>query len=256
MRNVHVTAYDQASRCNVQSFGTAATVNCYEAATGAPVNSRFSFLALGPGATSAGFGAYAWADDKASAQYTPDPLYAFNAAGGAIAAQRSATGTYTLQFAGLSLATGNVQVTAYNKAGHCNVVSWSNEQVSVKCYDVTGALSDSRYEVLVTQTADTTPEILGYATTEAASDPGGDLTASGYTFNAAGGTTTATRTGLGMFTVRFAGTDLSTGHVQVTAMGSNNYCNVNLFDGDQVSVACYDTSGAAVDSRFSIVAIR
>jgi hypothetical protein len=257
MRNVQVTAYDQASHCSVSNFGsTAATVMCRDAA-GTPVNSRFSFIAFGPKARGAGFVGYAWADDQDNAQYPVNTTHAYHSSAGAVTATRAAAGDYSVQFAGLNLLTGNVQVTAYGTANHCNVRIWSGDDVGVRCYDAAGALADARFEVLITQASvPVGPAVRGYMTAALAGDPGGDVSASDYTFNATGGATTASRSGPGAYNVRFAGTNLSGGHVQITAVASNRHCNVRIFATDQVGVSCYDPSGAPADSRFSLVAIH
>ena len=257
IRNVQVTAYDQAAHCNLSTFtDTTASVRCHDLG-GVAVNARFSFLALGPAPTGAAFTAYAWANFQSDAEYTPTASYAFNASGGAITAKRTAVGTYLLEFSGLDLAAGNAQVTAYGGAEHCNVKSWSLNSVGVRCYDAAGALADSRYEVLVAQSSAAVPKIQGYATSLTPADPGGDISASPNTFNATGGKTIATRTGTGLYKVQFAGMSLSGGHVKVTGMASNKYCNAKVFAGDTVSIACVDPyDDAAVDSRFSVIAIR
>lgn len=257
MRNVQVTAYDQASHCSVSNFGsTAATVMCRDAA-GTPVNSRFSFIAFGPKAKGAGFAGYAWADDQDNAQYAVNATHAYHSSAGAVTATRAGAGDYSVQFAGLNLLTGNVQVTAYNTANHCNVRVWTQDDVGVRCYDAAGALADARFEVLITQApVPVGPSVRGYMTAALAGDPGGDISASDHTFNATGGATTASRSGAGTYNVHFAGTDLTGGHVQITAVASNRHCNVRVFAADQVGVACYDPNGALTDSRFSLVAIR
>ncbi len=100
---------------------------------------------------------YAWANDPASASYTPSTTYSFSSSGGAVTATRSGTGVYAITFAGLGgngVAGGNVQVTSYGAGSeHCKVASWgsssANFAVNIRCFNAAGAAVDSRYSVMV-----------------------------------------------------------------------------------------------------------
>jgi hypothetical protein len=102
---------------------------------------------------------YVWADDPASASYTPPAEWAFNSSGGAVTIIRDSTGVYTVTFAGLGSngdPGGNVQVTKYGAAaGVCHVGGWSSSGadvvVSVYCYDMSGVAADYEYDVLFTE---------------------------------------------------------------------------------------------------------
>lgn len=99
---------------------------------------------------------YAWADQPASASYTPDPDYSFNSAAGAITATRSGAGDYAIVFSGLGGGPnegGNVQVSAYGSgAGYCRVQGWasigSSVTININCFNSAGVATDMAYTVL------------------------------------------------------------------------------------------------------------
>lgn len=74
--------------------------------------------------------------------------YAYNSAGGTLTRTRTAVGRYTVNFAGLDLNAGNVQVTAYGSSGTwCNVSSWGGSNAYVACFDAAGSLANSAFTV-------------------------------------------------------------------------------------------------------------
>lgn len=83
-----------------------------------------------------------------------------------------------------------------------------------------------------------------------------------YSYNPAGGRITISRTGTGAYTVQFAGLGgkgKGGGHVQVTSYGDNSdTCKVMRWGHGSpdfvVEVRCFDARGAAVDSRFTVLA--
>jgi hypothetical protein len=79
----------------------------------------------------------------------------------------------------------------------------------------------------------------------------------GYVFNAAGGTTTVTRSGTGTYSVTFTGNNWGPGHVQVTAYSTAGvFCNSNGWGAPSASVACYDAAGNPANARFDIAVIE
>jgi hypothetical protein len=100
---------------------------------------------------------YVWANNPTAISYTPSPAYAYNSSGGPITISRSATGQYTIRFAGLGgngLSGGHVQVTAYGTGPEtCKVRSWSSNStdfiVYVGCFNTAGNPVDTRYTVLI-----------------------------------------------------------------------------------------------------------
>lgn len=150
--NALVTAYGTGGeRCTVASWGVdRVDVQCTDAA-GNPADTYFSALLTRPTAASVDR-AWAWADRATTASYTPSATYSFNGAGGAVEATRQGAGRYTLSFAGLATAGGNVQATAYASSAHCAIGGWTTSggalTVPVHCFDPAGAPADSRFALL------------------------------------------------------------------------------------------------------------
>jgi hypothetical protein len=103
--------------------------------------------------------------------------------------------------------------------------------------------------------------VRGYAWNDTASptlNTPANLT-NGYVFNSSGGTVSLTRTATGSYYVDFAGLNLQPATVLVSAYGSGNPVNcheTSWGSTGNVGVACYDSTGAPVDSRFTIAVIR
>ncbi len=101
---------------------------------------------------------YVWANEPTSNSYTPSTIYSYNRSGGDIQITKSATGAYSVRFAGLgggAQAGGNVQVTAYGQGNEsCKVAGWASGgpdfTVLVRCFTGGGSPVDTRYTVLVT----------------------------------------------------------------------------------------------------------
>lgn len=112
---------------------------------------------ISPGGGSGGEIGYAWANNPTAASYTPSATYAYNEGGGPITITRSATGMYSVRFAGLGgngSAGGNVQVTGYGSdMNDCKVRFWSSSGTdmvaSVMCLTPAGSRVDARYTILV-----------------------------------------------------------------------------------------------------------
>jgi len=85
-------------------------------------------LAFAGNVHAAGDAAFVWANQATAEHYKPSATYSYNPAGGAIEITRGDTGLYRVRFAGMNLAGGNVQVTAYGSASRlCQVDHWSGE---------------------------------------------------------------------------------------------------------------------------------
>jgi hypothetical protein len=159
--NVLVTAYGGGSEtCKVVSWDSGgadfiANVRCFTD-TGSPVDTRYAARVVMTGAAFRRNG-YAWADNPASASYTPSTTYSFNSSGGAITINRSEVGAYAVLFSGLgggASSGGNVQVTAYGGGSEtCKVTNWSsagaNFVANVRCFTSTGSPVDTRYSINV-----------------------------------------------------------------------------------------------------------
>ena len=159
--NLQANAYGTSSEtCKVvhwieEGKDLEARVRCFSAA-GNPADARYSVRAL-MGAPKR-LGAYAWANEPTSDNYTPSPLYAHNAANGAISINRIGVGNYNVRFVNLGgrSAGGNVQVNAYGDGNEtCKIVSWTNSGqdlvTNVRCFRPGGAPVDTQYSVNVTK---------------------------------------------------------------------------------------------------------
>lgn len=214
---------------------------------------------------------YVWANEPGSANYTPSTMYSFNSSGGGISISRSAVGNYTVRFSGLgggASAGGNVLVTAYGGGSEiCKVASWNSAGAdftpNVRCFTAGGAAVDTMYTVrVVMNNAAHSANGNGYAwadnPTSASYTP-----STMYSFNSSGGAVSITRSGVGMYAVRFSGLGGGSagGNVQVTAYGSNaDVCKVaswSFAPTDFIAnVRCFRSGGGPVDTTYSINVVR
>ena len=102
---------------------------------------------------------YALADQASVAgPYAPNANYRFDSSGGAIQVTRSATGVYSVRFAGLGRLAGerdNVQVSSFGgDNGYCKTAGWQSAGadmlVEVRCFAQGGPPVDHRFTVLLT----------------------------------------------------------------------------------------------------------
>lgn len=253
--NIQVSARDGDKTCNVSGWSNGEIfVRCYDTA-GELSNSPYTVIAYGTNRMStANVAAYAWAERPAVASYTPSAQYSYNSGGGAIAATRSAAGAYAISFAGLDLSGGAVKVSAYGTGHYCNVPSFSGTTVDVRCYDVAGTPSDTRYTIsVILNNHPLLSSVAGYAwadqPTSASYTPD-----TAHSYNAAGGGITVTRSAVGRYTMNFG--DLSTGgaNVEITPFGANVTCSAitTIAYGNPVDIRCHDSSGAFVDSMYVV----
>lgn len=161
--SVLVTAHGSSTtHCNLALWGSSPgnrsiEVRCWSAA-GVLADSTFSLAFDGAGVT--GFndvGAFAWANDTASASYTPSSSYSYNSGAfacdsGSNTAGKLSTGRYFMRHTVVGAFDSTVHVTARSFPGaadYCKVESWipSGNGVEVKtlCFDANGAAKDSEY---------------------------------------------------------------------------------------------------------------
>jgi hypothetical protein len=222
--NIQVTAWNSDKACNISSWDREDIyVRCYDPA-GALADSAYTVIAYGVNrTTTANVAAYAWANQPSLASYTPSTS-SYNSGGGAIAAARSAVGTYAISFSGLNLSDGAVKVTANGTGHHCNVLGYSVTTVDVRCYDSSGALSDSTYTVLVVlNNYPLLSSVAGYAWADQPTSASYTPNAA-HSYNARGGDIVVNRNAVGRYTMTFA--DLTAGNVQVSPFGSSARCGV------------------------------
>ena len=193
--------------------------------------------------------AYAWISDGSTA--TVSAQYSLNPGGGAVTASRSSAGVYTVVFPNSEIGfEWAVQATAYGaNSNYCNVAAWGGSEVTVDCYNASGAAADSPFTVLAVSTTNDKDIAFAWAnqSTTASYTPN-----TLYSYNP-GGAISVTRSNPGSHSVTFNGLNGSGGTVQVDAYNSNATCYSNGWGGAfTAGVNCVDTSGNAVDSQFVI----
>jgi hypothetical protein len=273
--NVQVTAYGSGSQfCKVQSWtdsggGVDVYVNCFTAGSAA-IDTRFSVAYLRKSGTGSTEEAYVWADDPAAASYTPSLTYQFNSSGAQNTIARQGVGVYAVTLPDQTALGGTVEVTSYGLGSdYCKVSSWgqsgSDTVVWVRCFDTTGAPSDSRFTLNFARA--TSPNgALSYSYAWANNPDAASYTPhlsyqKGFISGDAGDVATditAGRTSTGRYFVNLPGMSATGSNVQVTAYGSGSeYCKVVGWNGNeaatQASVGCFDAGGMAADARFVIV---
>jgi len=169
-------------------------------------------LASGP-AIAQSKNAYVWASNPTAAGYQANSAYSYNPSGDAIKIGRSSTGVYEVHFAGMTLAGGNVQVTAYGAGGHyCKVEYWSGDTIKVLCFDNGGTPADAQFTALFSGDASVhawadNPGLASYTPNPTYSTPG----------------TTAGRSGTGRYWLSFSSSaGYLPGVFHVTAYGADN----------------------------------
>jgi hypothetical protein len=212
---------------------------------------------------------YVWANEPASASYTPSTSYSFNSAGGAINISRSGAGTYAVRFAGLgggASVGGNVLVTSYGGGTEiCKAANWNSGgadfTVNVRCFTAAGAAIDAMYTVRVTWYNSPSPgRRVSYAWAD--NPASASYTPSTmYSFNSLGGAINISRSGVGTYAVRFSdfgnGQGSTGGNVLVTAYGGGSEaCKVASWDNSGadyiVNVRCFTAAGAAADTMYTV----
>ena len=258
--NAQAAAYGPGSNyCNIGGWGENKTsVECYNPG-GAAADSPFTVLAISS-ANDRNI-AFAWANNPKSASYTPNGGISYNP-GGAITVTRSATGTYTVAFAGLNGTGGDVQVNALGSNASCYSAGWTtNFTASVDCADPTGAPVDSQFVVYAIP-SDATPPAFAYSLAD--QDASATYTPNTeFTYSTTGNPVKITRSSPGQYVVTFAGMDLAQvrgGSVRATSYLSTARCNVQSWTGSaaafEVAVGCFSISGAPMDAEYEVLALR
>jgi len=273
--NVQVTAYGSGSeRCKVNSWVNSggdvnAYVNCFTAA-GTAVNTQFSIAYVRKSGTGSTDEAYVWANNPTSSSYTPDTTYQYNSSGSTNTITRSGTGVYAVTLPGQTALGATVEVTAYGTdSDYCKVGSWSqsgsNTVVNVRCFDTSGAASDSKFTLNFGRSTQINGG-LSYSYAWANNATSSSYTPhlsyqKGYIAGDIGDVTTditAGRSSTGHYSVTLPGMTATGSNVQITAYGTGSeYCKVIGWSASgsatQVNVACYNASGSATDTLFDIV---
>ena len=148
-------------RCNVASwdaFGSAdliAFVTCTDL-NGVAADSRFVAAMVDRGRSARRYG-LTWANQPTSPIYSATTNgYSRTSTAGAISISRTAAGSYQVRLGGQARTGASpetVLVTSYGSTAYCKASQWAPNGadmiVTVVCYDATGALVDSRFDVLL-----------------------------------------------------------------------------------------------------------
>lgn len=212
--------------------------------------------------------AYAWAQ-SATTDHNAPSNYSRNSSGDVFGAgvtntvTHMATGEYLVAFPAIgSVWSGNVQVSAYGTDNvRCKVRGaislWSAATVRVDCHAPNGALADSKFVVSYVRKG--SPTGVGEGAYLTTTDEGSGVVPIINQWNSSGEPNSVERLSAGRYRVRMPGQlpRPRGGTVQVTAFGaSSDSCKVaswgtNL-DAVTAEVRCFDTSGVASDSLFSL----
>jgi hypothetical protein len=205
------------------------------------------------------------AEQPTAASYTPADDYNRNSTNQQNTIARTATGVYQVTFTDLANfggQSGTALATALGSAGeHCTVSAWSSNgtpdtTVTVRCYSAAGAPADTQFDAAYIRPT-SSPRPFAYLWANDEMNP--SYTPSTFhQFNSSGGVNTITRSGVGNYTVTLAGLASDGGTVKVTAFNAAaNWCKIEWWApsgaNEQVEVRCFDTAGAPVDSKFTLV---
>jgi microsomal dipeptidase-like Zn-dependent dipeptidase len=157
--HVQVSAYGPDPRqCRVAGWiAGLADIRCTDA-SGRPADSAFSILALNLDTDDRRF-VYAWGNDPATVNYTPDRRYVHTPeVDSPVRITRRGTGRYQVP---LGARINQVQISAYGvDAAYCNPVSWSMSSVNVACFEPGGAPANARFTVLAVNRDGASPRIV------------------------------------------------------------------------------------------------
>ncbi len=226
----------------------------------APMFALLASLVIASPAAAQGLTGWAWVEANST---TLNSSYTFNSTGGGNSVTHSDTGVYVVNFPGMGEdAGGTIQISAYNGTHHCAVDHWSRSSgsvnVYVKCYNTSGALANGAFTVLYyrepSATSDRYSAYLWADQPSAADYSPNNL----YQWNSQGNQNTVQRSGPGQYTAILTGLSggPNGGHVQVTGYGTTDLCKVRSWSTSgadlRVYIGCYDNTGAAADSRFTL----
>ena len=206
--------------------------------------------------------AYAWADDQLSGAYTPALAYNYNTTSALNTVLKIDTGGWDVEFSGLGIDQGHVQVSAHGDLAACRVVEFGNDagdlQARVRCTEPTGGNVDTEFTAiwfrgmgLKGPDNDDAAYLLADQPSAGSYTPDAD-----YRFSSAGQASQVTRQGVGRYQATLPGMPLG-GSAQVTAFGNNQrWCvasNIRKTGLPQrVGVRCFGSDGDPVDTRFTL----
>jgi hypothetical protein len=277
--NAQATAYGSGSNyCNVDNWTNSGSteqvfVKCYNK-SGSAANSQFTASYVrqqGATAFASGLeGAYALADNPTSSSYTPSISNQWSSTLARAKVTRSATGTYQVSFPELTFLGGDVQVTAFNTSNRCKVESWFDDSVGTKvnvgCFTPSGSRIDKKFSVLFNSFGVGGTPAFAYAWADQPSTASYTPSTTYQDGSIGGGLSTSNFPPQDPITISRADTGLydvtlptafdwfpAKTHYKVTGYGSGaEHCKVVFWGSLTARVACFNASGNAVDTRFTI----
>jgi hypothetical protein len=191
----------------------------------------------------------------------------WNSSGGPNSVNRVSAGRYDVRLPGQlpRPRPGTVQVTAFGAGSdHCKVGAWSTSgdavTVDVRCFDTSGTPSDSLFSLYYTPEHAAGGLSGGHAwandATTASYSPSATFE---YTHKAGvgeiGTSTTATRTGLGLYQMRYPSLSSTGSTALVTAYGTtSDYCKLSSWaasgSDSVVNIRCFNAAGTPIDTRY------
>jgi hypothetical protein len=216
-----------------------------------------------------------------NAVFPPDQFHFPNTNSQIVVSNRQGTGIYRVDFVGSSAAgaantrSGNVQVVAVgNNNRRCAVASWTKVSTAdhiafVECTTPNGTLADSAFAISFIHYVSGNGVRSAYLGNFGTSTTPTRLWAS---WNSTGYRNTLTKLGTGLYQARLEGLGMgfdglgnfAGGTVQVTSNNRLRHCKVEQWNtapdrgprntvDKLIRVRCFDTSGRAADSNFSLV---
>lgn len=277
--NVQVSAYSSVfAYCKVDVWSTngadlVVPVFCLDL-NGNPVDSRFTIMALGAWAfgKTAPLGFALYRLDTAMFVRLDSSATARNSTGGHVDVSHASEGTFPVGLGGLEsawvgapaamtvtgaeLSVRRCRLTAYDKA---------TAGLQVSCTGLGGGARDASWSLLWLQHGRPAMRF-GFAWTTSETSTVDYTPVADFLINSSGGSVKARKTGLGQYHVVFSGLGRSAGATETVLVSplftpADRICDIvswgntganDLF----VDVACYDPTGASVDSRFGVMVIQ
>lgn len=189
--------------------------------------------------------------------------YVYDSAGGAVTESNTDTGDYQISFGGLSSISkeATIDISPYydfTSPATCSPVNWGTSDgallVDVSCYDFSGSLVDSEFDVTVTLPKTTTS---GVFDTAFANKGGKSGTLTSHEYNSAGKSNSVKYLGTGKYQVTMGGakTTGTEGLAVATAAGAEGGdCQATSWKassaGEVIDVDCFDFTGAPANRNF------
>src|SRR4051794_19051914 len=207
------------------------------------------------------------ANDPTAASYTPTADHNQNSTNAKNTIVRTATGVYSVTFTNLANfggEAGTVLVTSLGTMGeHCGDSAWSSygtpdTTVTVRCFSAAGAPVDAQFDAAYIRPTSSPGDFAYLWLNDETTGVAAFVPSTFHQFNSAGGTNTSTRNAVGDYTVRLPGMSSDGGTAKVTEFSAAaSFCKIETWSSagadELVEVRCFNSTGAAVDSKFTLV---